>query len=51
VGQIRHDLDNAVRSFAVYPWVVLYKPLPDGEGVFILRVVDGRRDLPRLILR
>jgi toxin ParE1/3/4 len=48
LGRLRHDLASGIRSFAVYPWVILYKPLSDGEGIFVVRVVDGRRDVPSL---
>jgi toxin ParE1/3/4 len=48
LGRLRHELESGIRSFAVYPWVILYKPLSQGEGIFVVRVVDGRRDVPRL---
>ena len=47
IGRVREDLDGAPRTFAVWPWIVFYTPLEDGSGVLILRVLDGRRDLPR----
>jgi plasmid stabilization system protein ParE len=46
MGRVRHDLGGAPRSFAVYPWVVLYRPFPEQDGITVLRVIDGRRDLP-----
>ncbi len=44
IGRIRHDLDGAPRSFALWPWLILYEPTED--DVLVLRVIDGRRDLP-----
>ena len=49
VGRVRHDLVGNPQSFAVFPWLVLYKPLPEEEGITVLRVIDGRRDVPRHI--
>ncbi len=48
IGRIRPDLDGAPRVFSVWPWIVIYEPLNAGEGIVVWRVVDGRRDLPRL---
>ncbi|MCC7266242.1 MAG: type II toxin-antitoxin system RelE/ParE family toxin [Caulobacteraceae bacterium] len=48
MGRVRRELEGAPRSFAVSPWIILYEPLPSGDGVLILRVVDGRRDLSDL---
>jgi len=30
------------------PWIIYYRPLLDGDGVQIVRIVDSRRDLDRL---
>jgi plasmid stabilization system protein ParE len=51
VGRVRADLDGEPRTFAVWPWVIVYEPLSTGQGIVIWRVVDGRRDLPRHIRR
>ncbi|HEY1751896.1 MAG TPA: type II toxin-antitoxin system RelE/ParE family toxin [Caulobacteraceae bacterium] len=47
IGRVRTDLDGAPRSFAVWPWIVIYEPLADASGIVVWRVIDGRRDLPR----
>lgn len=44
IGSRRDYLDEDVRAFPVPPWVIYYAPLPGGDGVEIVRVVDGRRD-------
>lgn len=49
IGRQRRDLDGAPRSFSVWPWLIIYEPLPTGEGVYIWRIVDGRRDLAAII--
>jgi plasmid stabilization system protein ParE len=51
MGRIRADLDGAPRSFAVWPWIVLYDPAAIGGGIVVWRVVDGRRDLPFVFRR
>lgn len=51
VGRIRSDLDGEPRTFAVWPWIIVYEPLSTGQGIVVWRVVDGRRDLPRHIRR
>jgi plasmid stabilization system protein ParE len=48
IGRARSNLDGSTRTFSLWPWVVVYEPLPDGGGVVVWRVVDGRRDIPRL---
>jgi len=51
IGRVRHDLDGEPRTFAVWPWVIVYEPLSTGQGIVVWRVIDGRRDLPRHIRR
>ncbi len=46
MGQRRPDLGPELRTFAVGPHVVIYRPLED--GIRVLRVFDGRRDYPAL---
>ena len=51
IGRVRRDLDGEPRTFAVWPWVIVYEPLTTGVGIVVWRVVDGRRDLPEHIRR
>ncbi len=51
IGRVRHDLDGEPRTFAVWPWVIVYEPLLAAQGIVVWRVIDGRRDLPRHIRR
>jgi toxin ParE1/3/4 len=50
IGRIRDDLDGSPRVFAVWPWLIVYEPLGP-TGIVVWRIIDGRRDLPRTILR
>jgi plasmid stabilization system protein ParE len=49
MGRPRFYLARAARVFAVSPWLVVYTPLPDLDGILVVRVVDGRRDLPAVL--
>ncbi len=49
IGRTRPDLDGSPRAFSVWPWIVFYEPQAKGAGIVVWRVVDGRRELPRLI--
>jgi plasmid stabilization system protein ParE len=46
IGRVRHDLDGQPHTFAIWPWLIVYEPLPTGNGIVVWRVIDGRRDLP-----
>jgi toxin ParE1/3/4 len=46
MGGSRPYLKPGRRAFPVSPWTIYYTPLPD--GIRVLRIVDGRRDLPGL---
>jgi plasmid stabilization system protein ParE len=48
MGHERHYFRPGARTFTVRPWVIIYRPLPDGDGIRIQGVVDGRRDLSTL---
>src|SRR5437868_765796 len=51
IGRVRHDLEGDPRSFSVWPWVIIYEPVPQQDGIVVWRIVDGRRDLPRTVRR
>jgi plasmid stabilization system protein ParE len=44
IGGTRRYLKSGRRAFSVRPWLIVYRPMKDGAHV--LRVLDGRRDLP-----
>ena len=44
LGALREDLATALRAFAVGNYAILYRPAK--EGVDIVRVIHGARDLP-----
>jgi plasmid stabilization system protein ParE len=39
---------NALR-FSVSPWLVYYEPATAGDGIYVLRILDGRRDLSDIL--
>jgi toxin ParE1/3/4 len=43
MGRQRPELGNVIRSFALRNYVVFYDPIP--EGIFIVRVLHGSRDI------
>lgn len=43
MGRQRPELGNIIRSFAFRNYVVFYDPIP--EGIFIVRVLHGSRDI------
>jgi toxin ParE1/3/4 len=45
----RPEYEGAPRRFSVYDYAVFYEPLPDGDGIFVWRVIHGRRDLGRYV--
>jgi toxin ParE1/3/4 len=46
MGRPRDELRAGLHSFPVKPYVIFYQPLSD--GILLLRVVHGRRDLDAL---
>jgi toxin ParE1/3/4 len=49
IGRRRDDLEGAPRGFAVPPWLIIYAAQPHDHGIFVWRIVDGRRDVRALI--
>ena len=45
IGQERKDLAAHLRSFAVGNYVIFYQPLAGSDGVEIVRVIEGHRDI------
>ena len=43
----RTEFRRNPRRVNVFEYAIFYEPLPEGDGVLILRVIHGRRDLPR----
>ena len=51
MGRLRRYLEPGVRAFAVSPWVIVYELLPSLDGIIVLRVIDGRRDLDTVLAK
>jgi plasmid stabilization system protein ParE len=49
LGPPRPEASDDVRGFSVYPWIIIYRPLPDRAGVNVLRILDSRQDLAALL--
>ena len=45
MGRRRAELMEGLRSFPIGDYVIFYRPLPEGEGVEIIRVLHGAQDL------
>jgi toxin ParE1/3/4 len=48
MGHSRSYLREGLRAFSVTPWTIIYELQPDLDGIRVIRVVDGRRDLDTL---
>jgi toxin ParE1/3/4 len=46
LGTARPDLGESFRIFTHKRWVVIFRPIED--GIEVLRVVDGSRDISRI---
>jgi toxin ParE1/3/4 len=49
IGRIHDELDGRPHTFSIWPWIVIYEPEPAGDGILVWRIIDGRRDLPKLV--
>jgi toxin ParE1/3/4 len=49
LGRFRPDLAGDPHSFSVRPWTIVYRPLADGNGIIILRILDNRRNVAALL--
>lgn len=45
IGRRREELASRLRSFPVGNHVIFYRPLPEQEGVAIVRVLHGAQDI------
>lgn len=48
IGRGREDLGPHVRSFVVWPYLIFFRPIAD--GVEIIRILHGKRDMPSVFL-
>lgn len=45
LGRERSDLSAGLRSSVVGNYVIFYLPLPGGQGIQVVRVIEGHRDI------
>jgi plasmid stabilization system protein ParE len=48
MGSRRYYLKRGQRAFFVSPWTIFYEELPDRDGINVVRIIDGRRNLPAI---
>jgi plasmid stabilization system protein ParE len=51
LGRPRPFLEGGTRAFPMAPWLIVYALLPIHDGIRVVRVLDGRRDLARILGR
>jgi toxin ParE1/3/4 len=49
LGRLETAIPGEPRVFSVRPWKIIYRPLQDGTGVLVLRILDSRQDLAALL--
>ena len=49
VGRLHPEIEGTPRSFPVAPWIAFYEPSTELDGIYVLRILDGRRDLDTLL--
>jgi plasmid stabilization system protein ParE len=49
--RVRTEYRHHPRRINVYNYAIFYDPLPEGDGIFVWRVVHGARDLHELVFR
>lgn len=42
---------DGTRAFPIAPWLIVYALLPKRDGIRVIRILDGRRDLARILGR
>ena len=48
IGRGRSYMEAGLRAFPAAPWTIVYDLLPDGDGINVIRIIDGRRNLPAI---
>ncbi|WP_169978082.1 type II toxin-antitoxin system RelE/ParE family toxin [Tautonia rosea] len=48
MGASAEEFAQNLRHFTVWKYVVFYRPTADGDGIEIIRILHGARDLPPL---
>jgi plasmid stabilization system protein ParE len=45
IGRVQKNWEGEPHVFGVRPWIVVYEPFREGDGIHILRILDSRQDL------
>lgn len=51
IGREREEFPGSPRSVVVYPYLIFYEPLAEGDGIAIWRVLHGARRAEELVRR
>lgn len=49
LGRIEPKFEGEPRVFSVHPWKIVYEPLPETDGIHVLRILDSRQDISALL--
>ncbi|NQE64510.1 hypothetical protein E1H18_4766 [Caulobacter sp. RHG1] len=49
LGRVEQIFRGDPSVFTVYPWKTVYEPLPDGDGIHVLRILDTRQNIAALL--
>ena len=48
-GRVHREPDGSPGIFAIWPWLIIYELQADGDGIFVWRILDGRRDVRAIV--
>ena len=49
IGRVAAVWKGEPRVFGVRPWLIVYRPLSEEDGIFVLRILDSRQDIATLL--
>lgn len=49
LGRVELKFEGEPRVFSVHPWKIVYDPLPETDGIHVLRILDSRQDISALL--
>lgn len=50
-GRVRPDIEESPHTFLIQSWRVFYRPRRELDGIFVLRILDTRRDIEAILRR
>jgi plasmid stabilization system protein ParE len=49
--RVRTEYEGAPRRINVFSYAIFYDPFPEGDGIFVWRILHAMRDMPGLVFR